>query len=161
VSNKSDQAERRALAGSTATTTYHRQAQIDQELELGGRYREKETITGSERTTDYPRLPGGSPWSGDPVGIEPPLGVAIDEMEPTGTAAEIEASLGGSVVAAPAAIPGSEVAEVAPALVASSSTDVVETPRPVPSVEAQARLAEILPRLAVPAVPTKIKRREL
>lgn len=41
----------------------------------------------------YPAQPASSPWSGDPTGIEPPLGVAIDEMEPTGTAAEVAKSL--------------------------------------------------------------------
>jgi hypothetical protein len=43
--------------------------------------------------TKYPAQPPTSPWAGDPAGIEPPLGVAIDEQETTGTPAEVAKSL--------------------------------------------------------------------
>ena len=139
MSNKLDQNDRRAIAGSTTGTTYHKLAQIDQELELGGRYREKETITGSERTTDYRRLPEGSFWAGDPVGLEPSLGYSVDDLEPVGTYAEVQASLELGGLSAPVdMIPGSETA---------ASSPVVETSPPIPS--ADARLAGTLPRIAV------------
>jgi hypothetical protein len=143
MSNKLDQKERRELAGSTGTTTYFAQARIAQELELGGRFAVEETInTGAEAATMYPRLPSG-PWTGPQPGLEEPLGQDVNFQEPCGNAHEIEASL----VLAAGTVPGSEkLAEVAP-LVASSPADV-ETPRPISSVEE--RLAELLPRLAVP-----------
>lgn len=146
-SAKAEQAERRALEGSTTTSTYFHQSQIAEALDgPGGRFREKETIVGTDPVPQYSRLPASSPWSGsvDP-GQEAPLGASIDQMEPTGNAHEIEASL----VLAAGTVPGSEkLAEVAP-LVASSPADV-ETPRPISSAEE--RLAEILPRLARPTI---------
>jgi hypothetical protein len=98
MTNKSDRAERAALAGSTATTTYHQQAQVDQALE-GGRFAElarqeraaKPTVVGAEPTVSYPRQLAGSPWAGDPVGLEPPLGFSVDAMEPVG---EVHEQLG-------------------------------------------------------------------
>jgi hypothetical protein len=112
VNNKSDQVERRALAGSTATTTYHRQAKIAQELELGGRFANEEINSGAEAATMYPRLPSSSPWAADGVGGEPPLGISVDDMQPTGGAFEIERSL-------------AKLAEVAPTLATSSLATVV------------------------------------
>jgi hypothetical protein len=52
--------------------------------ELGGRFGavETETVTG-RLSPQPPPLPASSPWAGeDPVGIEPPLGYAVDEMVP-------------------------------------------------------------------------------
>lgn len=138
MSNKSDQAERRALAGSTTTSTYFHQSQIAEQLDApGGRFRERETIVGTDPVPQYARLPASSPWSGsaDP-GLEPPTGTAIDEHEAVGTATEIERSL--VLVANP-----DEKAEVAPMLAASSPVDVVETPRPIPSAEATIRRRKI------------------
>ena len=45
-------------------------------------------------STPMPRYPAGPNWSADLTGVEPPLGVAIDEMVPTGEPHEIAASLG-------------------------------------------------------------------
>ena len=53
--------------------------------------------SGESAVVEYPRLPASSPWSGDPVGIEPPTGVAIDHMKCTGTPAEQAASLSSMV----------------------------------------------------------------
>ena len=39
------------------------------------------------------RLPANSPWAGDLVGLEPPLGFSVDAMEPTGEPHEVAASL--------------------------------------------------------------------
>jgi hypothetical protein len=43
--------------------------------------------------TEYPRQPEGSPWHHDPLGPEPPLGYSVDQMEPVGSPAEVEASI--------------------------------------------------------------------
>jgi hypothetical protein len=118
VSNKSD----------PGGLSYHRQAQIDQDLELGGRFAKEEINSGAEAAVPYPRLPAGSPWAGAGVGVERPLGYSIQDLEPTGEAFEIERSL---VLAA--LVGGEKKAEVAPALAVSSPADVVETPRPISS----------------------------
>lgn len=52
--------------------------------------REKSTVVGS---TAAPSYPAGPNWSADPVGQEPPTGVAIDQMEPVGEAIEVRRSL--------------------------------------------------------------------
>jgi hypothetical protein len=41
---------------------------------------------------DMPRLPASSPWSSS-GGTEPPLGYRIDDLEPTGTPAEVAESM--------------------------------------------------------------------
>jgi hypothetical protein len=51
----------------------------------------KTQVTGAG--PDYPRLPEGSPWRDEQI-VEPPLGFPIDQLEPVGTAQEIEKSLG-------------------------------------------------------------------
>jgi hypothetical protein len=110
VSNKSDQAERRAILKNDqpAATTFHQQAMIGLALEQGGRFAKDTIVTGAEPAVQYPRQPSG-PWASDPVPAEEPLGFAIDAMEAVGTAAEIEASLGRS--AAPVASPDGSTAQ--------------------------------------------------
>src|SRR6202042_2564080 len=88
---------RRELAGSTGTTTtFHQQAMIDLQLESGGRFAKDTIVSGTEASVHYPP---GPTWTRDQVGLEPPLGVAIDDLEPTGNAHEIEHST--AQVAAP------------------------------------------------------------
>jgi hypothetical protein len=156
ISNKIEQRERRELAGSTTTTTYFRQSQIHQDLDApGGRFREKETTVGADLVPQYPRLPSSSPWSGDPVGVEPPLGIDVNFQEPCGEAFEVERSL----LAAPA-IPGSPPAEDTTA----SSVESAKVAAPLSSSggaatpSAEERLAQIPPKIAVPA--TKIRKRK-
>jgi hypothetical protein len=55
----------------------------------GGRF----AIGAQQPVTQVPRQPPHSPWHHDPVGLEPPLGYSIDQMEPVGTPAEVEASI--------------------------------------------------------------------
>ena len=95
-SSQIEQAERRELAGSTSATTYRDLANLD--TSLGGRFLGGGDVSGAEEATHYPRLPEGS-WSHDPTGVEPPLGYAIDALEPTGNPHEIDvaASLAQSV----------------------------------------------------------------
>lgn len=114
LKNDSTQAQRREILrqdqlrpGDFEPTTFSALAGLD--TSLGGRFAPGGYVSGSERATDYPRLPANSPWAGDSVGLEPPLGVAIDDLEPTGTAQEIEHSL--AQVAAPAASFGSPAGE--------------------------------------------------
>jgi hypothetical protein len=63
--------------------TYHARAEAD--LETGGRW--------AKPTIGVPELPAASPWSRDPVGIEPPLGIDVNAMEPVGEHHEVERSL--------------------------------------------------------------------
>lgn len=71
--------------------TYFHRAQVDQEL--GGRFAKASVVAGEAPSVQYPRLPSSSPWSEDPVPPEEPLSVDVNAQEPTGTPAEIEASL--------------------------------------------------------------------
>ena len=132
MTNKSDRAERAALAGSTGTMTYHSRAAVEQTLETGGRFADKVSlVVGETPAVQYPRLPAGSPWAGDPVGLEPPLGFSVDAMEPTGEAHEIQASLatGSPVPVASGAEEGAPLASSAP--------------------DPHAQLAELLPKIAM------------
>ena len=95
MSDKSTQAERRDLAGSTGSMTYHSRAAVEQTLESGGRFADKVSlVVGETPAVQYPRLPAGSPWAGDLVGDEPALGFSVDAMEPTGEAHEVPSKLG-------------------------------------------------------------------
>jgi hypothetical protein len=86
-----EQKERRALVGSTTTSTYHSLANLDLSLS-GGRFSPGGDVSGSEELVRYPRLPPGNPWSHDQVGLEPPTNYEIDAQEPVGTAQEIASS---------------------------------------------------------------------
>jgi hypothetical protein len=44
-------------------------------------------------STPVPRYPAGPNWSADPTGVEPPTGIAIDQMDPVGETFEVERSL--------------------------------------------------------------------
>jgi len=94
-SAKAEQKERRALAGSTATTTkdattFHALANLDTSLK--GDFSTGGSVSGSAASTEYPRLPAG-PWA-DPVQVppEPALGFPIDAMEAVGEAHEVAAA---------------------------------------------------------------------
>jgi hypothetical protein len=92
TSHQKEQAERKALAGSTTGMTYHSRAITGLDLERSGRHAQHAVVTGSARVPQYPAASG--PWN-DPVQVpdEPPLGYAIDSQEPVGEVFEIEASL--------------------------------------------------------------------
>jgi len=90
---KSTQAERRALAGSTATTTkdattLHQLANLDTSLK--GDFSTGGYVSGSERGVNYPAASG--PWSGPQVPPEPPRGMDVNAIEPVGEAHEIAAA---------------------------------------------------------------------
>jgi hypothetical protein len=102
TNNTTQEERKRLIAEARLPTTYHRLAGLDDDL--SGRFRVKETIAGEQAATQYPRQPEASPWAGDPVGLEPPLGVEIDAQEPMGEAHEIEKSLA-ALPEAPTAAP--------------------------------------------------------
>jgi hypothetical protein len=96
TSHQKEQRERRELSGSNTTTTYHSRAAAELQLEQGqsGRFLEKAAVTGAKAVPQWPRMPEGSPWAGEPAeGIEPSLGYAINDLEVTGTPQEILESL--------------------------------------------------------------------
>jgi hypothetical protein len=87
-----EQKTRKALTGSNSGMTYSRQAEIDQGLEQQGRFGASASVNGAEPAVHVPWQPANSPWAGDPVPPEEPLGFSVEDQLPTGTAAEIEAS---------------------------------------------------------------------
>jgi hypothetical protein len=90
--NPASQAERREVL---ENDTYHRRAQ-NQADDAGGRFAKitPTTVTGVTPTPQYPQLPASSPWaSGFDQNVEPALGFDVNAQEPTGTPAEVEASL--------------------------------------------------------------------
>ena len=93
-SAKAEQKERRALAGSTTTTTkdattLHQLANLDGSL--NGRFNPGSYVSGSEPAVNYPAASG--PWSGPQPGQEPPLGIDVNALEPVGEAFEVQRSL--------------------------------------------------------------------
>ena len=82
--NPANQAEKqevlrneRLRPGDQQPSTFHQMANLD--TSLGGRFSAGGYVNGSEPAVNYP---AGPAWTRDQVGIEPPLGVAIDDLEP-------------------------------------------------------------------------------
>jgi hypothetical protein len=165
ISAKKEMAERRALAGSTTTTTKAAEPAAEPQSYFSraaaglddDSHRPDQIISGSSPTVEYP---AGPAWTRTDVGLEPPLGIAVDEMQPCGEAFEVERSL----VLAAGTVPGSEEgglvvsSPAGPSKLAASSdlaraevlpSPVVETSDGAATLE---RLAEILPRLARPTI---------
>jgi hypothetical protein len=98
VHSELSQSEKRATLANDRRVhkgaTYHAFATSEASA-VGGRFSAegRQRVVGSA-SFKYPQLPGSS-WGnqGAAVPPEPSLGVAIDEMEPTGTHAEIEQSI--------------------------------------------------------------------
>jgi hypothetical protein len=88
--NDSTPAERRRVVRETGASTYADHVYDD----TGGRYRKQtpSTITGAQPVVEYPAQPAGSPWAGEQA-VEPALGYDVNAQEPTGTHAEIQASI--------------------------------------------------------------------
>ena len=87
TSAKEEQKLRKALIGSSTTTTYNTyrdRAEADLQLENQGRHTKSAVVTGSARVPQVPRMPEGSPWAFDPVPPEPSLGYEIDAQEIVG-----------------------------------------------------------------------------
>jgi hypothetical protein len=121
MSGPSAKAERAILkAGDSAPSTYHALSNLD--TSLGGRFAPGGYVSGSEPSVSY--TAAASPWSDPQPGQEPPLGYSVNDLPPTGTAAEVERSLGGP--SAPVGmVPGSETTVATP--------PTVKTGPPIPS----------------------------
>ena len=98
VSNDASQSERRAVAANdrrVRTGTTYSEIAASEVGTIGGRFSSeaRQRVIGSGPVS-YPVLPQGAfPNQAAAVPSEPSLGVAIDQMEPTGTYAEIEKSI--------------------------------------------------------------------
>ena len=82
--------------GNQPASSFFQEAVKGRTLSGGSYEAERDTIVaGESAATLYPRLPESSPWSGAGAQVpnEEPLGVAIDQQEPTGTTAEVAATL--------------------------------------------------------------------
>jgi len=97
------------------------------EGEGGGRFAELARREGASRPTvvgarPLVQYPAGPDWTsnGAAVGVEPPLGVCVNDLEPTGEAFEVERSLASLAEAA------------APTSAAASPVVVVETASAIP-----------------------------
>jgi hypothetical protein len=66
--------------------------------EEGGRFAKPQQVVGATPAPDYP---AGQNWANDPTGVEPPLGIDVNAIDPVGEAFEVEASL--AAVDAPSA----------------------------------------------------------
>jgi hypothetical protein len=86
------QKEKRQVMGDDRASTYYQQAIADAGVELG-RFKHLRNASVTGATVQVPKLPSSSPWSSDPVPNEEPLGFSVDQLEPTGTNAEIEQSV--------------------------------------------------------------------
>ena len=147
MSDKSTQAERRDLAGSTGSMTYHPAPQSNKRWravvasEARQERAARATVVVGETPAVSIQAAFGSPWAGDLVGLEPPLGFSVECDGADRRGHEIQASLAaGSPV--PVATAGAE--EGAP--LASSAPD--------PS-SAHAQLAQLLPKIAIKRKPRK------
>ncbi len=71
--------ERRLRHGDQPPSSFFREATKSRTLDGNSNYEAQRdlTIAGEASVVQYPRLPAGNPWAGDPVGIEPPLGEAL------------------------------------------------------------------------------------
>ena len=157
--NKCDQKERASLLGSTGTTTFHAQSQIAQALDApGGRFavEDKSTVVGADPAIAYPVLPSSSPWSDARLPDEPPLGFSVNEMQPVGTFAEIEKSLGSispveregeSTSLEPSPDLAADPVPVASAGVVAGTPLAATTPDLSPAQHAA--LAQVIPRMVV------------
>jgi hypothetical protein len=95
----------RSQVAPSGATTMHERAQVELGQEYGGRFsslRAEQHVVGAGPV--YPKLPSNNSFAvgiDAIVGIEPPLGVNIDEMEPVGTPAQALASGRGVTACAP------------------------------------------------------------
>jgi len=86
MAEDASQAERREVL---RNDTYLSRAKADADLAAGGGRFAKEVATRVVGVPRYPTLPATSPWAGDPVPDEPPLGYSIDEMPIVGEPHEV------------------------------------------------------------------------
>jgi hypothetical protein len=89
LSRQEEERERRAVLKNDARVREQSSTYLDQHhSELGGRYAQiqPENVVGStaQPYSTLPKMPEGNPWAGpDLVGLEPPLGYRIDDLNPS------------------------------------------------------------------------------
>ena len=88
VHSEYTQAEKRRVLRDTLHTRAVAEANM-----IGGRWATESQTRVVGSGVEYPQLPPDSPWRDDPVPVEPPLGINVDEMVPVGEAFEVERSL--------------------------------------------------------------------
>jgi hypothetical protein len=98
--------------------------------EDGGRFAKPSTVIGSDGPPEYPMAAPN--WSPQAVGVEPPLGIDVNAMEPVGEEFEVAASLECLERAAQEASPQSLDAKPARGAAGSLDTSEVEPP-PTPT----------------------------
>jgi hypothetical protein len=85
-----DQAERKAVLENDRrvreqqqASTFHQHAQAQALDTAGGRFAQVNaaTVIGAQPLPKYPQA--GTPFQSDPVGIEPPLGFSVNDLEPS------------------------------------------------------------------------------
>ena len=87
-------------------STYHALASAAADELAGGRFAQssnRQTVIGASPIS-YPQLPEGNPFKCDPVGMEPPLGYKIDDMDAVGERHEIERSQASAAASVDAAV---------------------------------------------------------
>jgi hypothetical protein len=84
---KEEQRERRAIikAEREPTATFQALNKLH-DPPAGGRFAKADYIVGEEQV---PRYPAGPAWTRNDPGLEPPLGVSVDEMLPRGEPFEV------------------------------------------------------------------------
>jgi hypothetical protein len=74
-------------------TTFASFAEAFADEDRGGRFKPETATHVIGSTAGPPRYPASSPSHQDQTGQEPSLGYSIDEMQPLGTEAEVQASI--------------------------------------------------------------------
>ena len=108
----------------------------------GGRYAKPQTVIGATPTVQYPRAAPN--WSVDPTGVEPPLGIDVNTVEPCGEKFEIDAlgdaeavaqssPLAGETANASVDDPSTLARAEAPAAVLAPASPAEVSPRPSPT----------------------------
>jgi hypothetical protein len=91
----SQREKRRILAEDRQVrTTYLHHAESSIDDDRGGRFAaiEKSATVVGASPISYPQQPSNSPWSTDPIGLEPPLGFSVEDHDPVGELHEREVS---------------------------------------------------------------------
>jgi hypothetical protein len=83
--NSATQAEKKQVL----RDTMHARAMAEFSLEQAGRHAKQSSVIG----TGAPNYPAGPAWTNDPTGVEPPLGVDVNQIEPVGEPLEVAKSL--------------------------------------------------------------------
>jgi hypothetical protein len=108
----SDQREREAILRNDRANTFAGRAQAEAD-DVRGRWTQinKSDVVGATPTPQYPAEPN---WSVDPTGVEPPLGIDVNTVEPCGEKFEIEALGDGEAVAQSSPLAAADVPSEVP-----------------------------------------------